>query len=520
MFNKIVKVGGMTIISRILGLVRDTLNATVLGASIYSDAFFIAFKFPNVFRALFAEGSLNAIFTPIFTGLIHKHGKAEAKRFANEVFSILFYVLMVLIIIIEIFMPEVVLVIAPGFKNKSLEAYNIAVALTRICLPYLFFISISTLYSAILNSLKKFTIAAILPIILNVCLIIAFLIDRQIDNNILNAYIVSYAVTFAGIFQLLFIWWYAKKQGWVVALVSIKKISKSSKLFFKKVIPVVITAGFYQINVFIDITIASWLVSGAITYLYYGDRLVQLPLAIIGIATSTVIVPFIVGKLKNDQESNQLKSDAMLYGVVLGFPAVLAFIILGHEIVSMLFQHGKFSSYSVDQTYYVLCAYVIGLIPNILIKIIVAIFYAESDSNTPFFVNVIILLVNTIFAVIFAHYLGYIGIALATSISSIISVVILAYLLIKRKLYYFDFALIKEIVKSIIAISLLFIVVMVIKKIIVIELVAHNIIIDKYYNISFILLMIATFIAYIFTLKIIKSKLYLEMVMMIKKEKR
>lgn len=462
-FNKILKVGGITLISRVLGLIRDIMMALFLGASSFSDAFFIAFKLPNIFRRLFAEGSLNTVFTPLLASLLRDEGELEAKKFTNEIFTMFFIVLLVVIILIEVFMPHILWVIAPGFNKKSPESFQLAITLTRITLPYLFFISLASLLFAVVNSLKMFSFAASLPLILNVSLIVGLAYSQYSYHPFAAVYYGAWAITIAGLLQLLLIVWYAKRLGWKLNFVKLKHTSQAAKLFFKRLLPVTITAGMYQINIFIDITIASWMASGSITYLYYGDRLTQLPLAIIGIAIGTVITPFIAGHIGTAKAKNNIKINALLYGFSLGLPTALGFIALGKEMITMLFNYGKFNDNSIHQTYIVLVCYAIGIVPNILLKIIISIYYAEKNNNTPFIVNGIMLIVNTVLALSLSYYMGFVGIALATSITSFISCGILFGILLKNQLLTVSLEFIIEIFKGLMLNTLIFIWIIILK---------------------------------------------------------
>lgn len=516
MFIKsILKVSFFTFISRILGLIRDTTTAVFLGASAYSDAFIIAFKLPNVFRRLFAEGSLNSVFIPIFSNLINTE-KEEARKFSNEIFTILFISLFIIIGIMEIIMPSVLVLFAPGFKTYHKEEYDLAVTLTRITMPYLLFISLASVYASILNGFKKFSMVALMPSILNSSIIGCFLFSSIYNFGLDNSYFGCLGIILGGLCQFITMFLCAYRLNWKLVFVKLNKMSEATKSFFKRVLPVVITAGIYQINIFIDLTIASWLGGGSITYLYYGDRLNQLPLAIIGIAISTVIIPFIVGNKSKHQDTSKLKANAILYAIVLSLPAVFAFLVLGKEIVTVLFQYGKFNATSASYTYYVLCCYSLGLIPNILIKIIVAIFYAESDGKTPFYVNVGILIFNTLLAIALAIYFGVIGIALATSISSSLSVIILGTLLSKKKLITIGKAFVKETLVAFAATCFIFGILFLIKDSII------NFF-KLYFGytgfiISFFLLMIFTAMFWIITLKLVKSESYSNMTSLLKKK--
>lgn len=514
-FSKILKIGGVTSISRMLGLVRDITIALTLGASSFSDAFFIAFKIPNIFRRLFAEGTLNTIFVPLLSNILKDKGKKEGAKFANEVFTILFLGLMFLIIIMEIFMPKILLVTAPGIKQKSLSDFSLVVTLTRITLPYLFFISLATLFASISNTLKKFTVVAGMPLILNLSIIAFMVFSQKYNSPCISAYFAASSISFAGIIQFILIFWYVKNLKWKVKLVKIKSISSDVKTFLKRVLPVIVTAGIYQINIFIDITIASLLASGSISYLYYGDRLNQLPLAIIGIAIGTVITPFIASA-SSKEHSNHIKTDAFLYGIFLSLPAVIGFIVFGKEIITMLFNYGQFDYYSVEKTYLVLIAYSIGLLPNILIKIIVSIFYAESKVFAPFIINLSMLILNIILALTLSYFVGVWGVALATSITSIVSFSLLFFLLIKRKLLHISKEFKIEVLKGLLLNTIICSILIVSKYgwVYLVSLYNHR----WFFSVSLMLYIVLIVSIYIIGCKIFKSKIYTDFALMFKKK--
>ena len=277
--------GFYTLLSRVLGYLRDILIAIFLGTSVYADAFFVAFRLPNTFRRLFAEGTFNAAFIPSYAEEKLK-GENEGKKFADDVFNLLLYVLILLIIIVEIFTPFVVYLIAPGFYEDS-EKFNLAIEFTRITFPFLLFVSLSSMLSGILNTNNKFAAAAAAPIVLNVILILSLLFAFYFKLNIAKS--LSIGVTFAGILQLLLLIIFTRK-FYFPSLSLFFKFGKSLKNFFKKLLPSIFSSGITQINILIGTIIASFQ-SGAVSYLYYADRIYQINLAIAGIAVGTVVLP-------------------------------------------------------------------------------------------------------------------------------------------------------------------------------------------------------------------------------------
>ena len=274
-----------TIISRLLGYLRDILIAIFLGTGFLADAFFVAFRIPNTFRRLFAEGTFNAAFVPSYSTELTK-GKKKSNKFANEVFNILFLSLLVLVLVIEIFMPIFVSLIAPGFVNDK-EKISLAIDLTRITFPFLLLISLASFFSAILNSHNRFAEAAAAPIFLNIILIIILTLSKLFDDKLV--YYLSYGVTIAGFLQLIFLYFFVKK-NFKLHINFQFKINNKIKIFFNKLLPSIFASGVAQINILVGTIIASFQAS-AVSYLYYADRIYQINLAIAGIAIGVVILP-------------------------------------------------------------------------------------------------------------------------------------------------------------------------------------------------------------------------------------
>ena len=274
-----------TLISRILGYVRDILIAIFLGTGLFADAFFVAFRLPNTFRRLFAEGTFNAAFIPSYAGELAQN-KTQADHFAKNVFNLLFIILLFFVLVAEIFMPQLIYLIAPGFY-KDPQKFDLAVDLSRITFPFLFFICLASFFAAILNSYNKFAAAAAAPIILNLILIGSLFLSQQL--NISNVTSLSYAVSFAGLLQLLILLFFVRKN--FVPILTLKiKIDEKIKFFFQKLLPSIFSSGVTQINILVGTIIASFQAS-AVSYLYYADRIYQINLAIAGIAIGVVVLP-------------------------------------------------------------------------------------------------------------------------------------------------------------------------------------------------------------------------------------
>ena len=274
-----------TLISRVLGYLRDVLIAIYLGSGPLADAFFVAFRIPNTFRRLFSEGSFNAAFVPSYSSELIS-SKKNAQIFANNIFNLLLIGLLVLVLIIEIFMPWFIILIAPGFK-ENLEKLELTIYLTRITFPFLLFVSLSSFFAAILNTHNKFALSAAVPIVLNILLILTLLLGKYLNDKLV-VYL-SYSVTVAGLIQLILLVIFSKK--FFRANLNFQfKIGKKVKFFFKKLLPSIFSSGVTQINILIGTIIASFQAS-AVSYLYYADRIYQINLAIAGIAIGTVLLP-------------------------------------------------------------------------------------------------------------------------------------------------------------------------------------------------------------------------------------
>jgi len=296
-----------TLISRILGYVRDILIAIFLGTSFFADAFFVAFRLPNTFRRLFAEGAFNAAFIPSYAGELAQD-KEQADQFARNVFNLLFIILLFLVLLAEIFMPQLIYLIAPGFY-KDPEKLKLTVDLSRITFPFLFFVCLASFFAAILNSYNKFAVAAAAPIILNVILIGSLFFSQWFSMS--DVLTLSYAVSFAGFLQLLILLFFVRKNFKPILSIKIK-IDGKIKFFFKKLLPSIFSSGVTQINILVGTIIASFQ-AGAVSYLYYADRVYQINLAVAGIAVGTVMLPELSKHVKNNNSDdiNNLQNRAL-----------------------------------------------------------------------------------------------------------------------------------------------------------------------------------------------------------------
>ena len=443
--------GFFTLLSRILGYLRDLLIAIYLGSGPLADAFFVAFRIPNTFRRLFSEGTFNAAFVPSYSAEITK-GKNQSKKFANEVFNLLIIGLFFLIIIIEIFMPWFILLIAPGFKENS-DKLELTIYLTRITFPFLFFISLASFFAAVLNSHNKFALAAAAPIVLNIVLILTLLLTKYLGDNLVEY--LAYAVTISGFIQFAILMKFVK--NFIPISFAFKlKVEKKVKFFFSKLLPSIFSSGVTQINILVGTIIASFQAS-AVSYLYYADRIYQINLAIAGIAIGTVLLPNLSKYVKENKKKkiDLIQNKSLELSLFLSLPATFALLIASEEITSSLFGYGSFDIQSVKNSANALFYFALGLPAFAFIKVFSSFIFARQNTKVPFYFSVISVIINIIISLYFFNKIGFIIIPIATSVSSWINSVLLLIYLTNKNFFTFRieiiFSFLKIIFTSIIA---------------------------------------------------------------------
>ena len=436
-----------TLISRILGYLRDILIAIFLGASIFADAFFVAFRLPNTFRRLFAEGTFNAAFIPSYTSA-KIEDKKKGKKFADDILSTLLLILIFLVTLVEIFTPYLIYIIAPGFLEDQIK-FNLAVELTRITFPFLLFVSLSSFFAGILNSNNKFAAAAAAPIILNVILIMSLVLSFMYTLNYAKQ--LSYGVTIAGIIQLLFLI-YVTKKFYKPSLNFNLQLSNKVKFFFRKLLPSIMSSGVTQINILVGTIIASFQ-TGAVSYLYYADRVYQINLAVAGIAVGTVSLPALskAFKTKNIKKISNIQNKSFELSLLFSIPASFGLILASNEIVNALFGYGSFSASDVEMTASALKFFGYGVPAFALIKILSNFFFARDNTKSPFYISVFVVLLNILISVSFFNKIGFIIIPIATSISTWVGVLIYIYLLNSKKILLLKNQLIINFIKILIS---------------------------------------------------------------------
>lgn len=423
LFKSIATFGGFTLLSRITGFFRDMILANFLGAGLVSDAFFVAFKLPNLFRSLFAEGAFTTAFVPMLSQKLVCEDKKQAILFAAKAISVLAFFVGIFVVLVEYLMPWVVALLAPGFTDNP-EKVSLAIELSRITFPFLLFISIVSFQSGILNSLNKFAAPAAAPVILNLMMIISIFIFVPFAPS--PAHGIAIGITTAGFIEILWLMFFLhRQQVYIKPQFKIFSILKDSeiKTLFKRIAPGVLGAGIYQINMVVDTILVSLVGTGAISWLYYANRLQQLPLGVVGAAISVAVLPILSRHISSNKtkEAFEIQNKAFEYGALLSIPAAFALITLATPIINILFQHGKFGSHETVMTSKAVIVYAIGLPAYVLVKSLTPNFFARGDTKTPVKYSMVVLLTNLIFAVLLMKPFGHVGIAAATTISAFVS---------------------------------------------------------------------------------------------------
>jgi putative peptidoglycan lipid II flippase len=436
LLRKVASVGGFTLASRVLGFVRDVLTAQYLGAGPIADAFFVAFRLPNHFRALFAEGAFNAAFVPMFSGVLVQDGREAARRFAEQVLAFLIAAQLVLLVVFLAIMPWFMDVFAPGFADEPAK-FALAVHFTRITFPYLLFITLVALMGAVLNSLDRFTAAAAAPILLNLCLIAALL---GLTPHLPSAgHALAWGTFAAGIAQFLYLVWDCRRAGMSLRL-HFPRLTPEIGRFLRVLGPASVGAGIVQISLFADTLIASFLPTGSVSFLYYADRLNQLPLGVIGIAVGTVLLPELSRHLKQGEAAEAVNSQnrAIELSLLLTLPAAAAFMVIAEPLLLTLFKRGAFGASDAHASAQALVAYGFGLPAFVLIRSLVPGFYARGDTATPVRVAAAAVATNIALKLALIGPFAHVGVALGTSISSWLNALLLAWLLHRRGLFAAD----------------------------------------------------------------------------------
>ena len=441
--------------SRVLGFIRDMMMAALIGAGPIADAFFVANKLPNLFRRLFGEGAFNAAFVPEFAGLLATDGREAARRFAQEAIAVMAFWLGVVMIMGEIFMPQIMRVFAPGFHADP-EKFALAVDLARITFPYLMLICLAALLSGALNGLERFAAAAAAPVLYNLFAIAALVGLTPFVPTVGHA--AAWGVSASGVVQLALLVWAVHRAGMPIR-VPRPRLTPAMKLLLKRMAPGLIGASAAQLNQAVDVIIASLLPAGTVSLLYYADRIQQLPLGVIGIAVGTALLPMLSRQVRSGDETAARASlnRAIEYVLFLALPAALALTVSAFPVMWVLFGRGAFDMESARLASQSLAAYAIGLPAVVLLKVLAPAAFARGDTAMPVKIGLITLAVNFALNIVFnagalapasvagsLPLLGHIGPPLATSIASIFNMVALAVVLRRRGHLVADAALLRR----------------------------------------------------------------------------
>jgi len=426
----IATVGGFTLVSRVTGFVRDILIAALLGAGPVADAFFVAFKLPNFFRRLTGEGALTVAFVPMFAGSLEADGRKAAVDFAAEVQAVLLAVLLAFLLAIELAMPWAMLVLAPGFADDP-ERFGLAVELTRITFPYLPLISLVALWGGILNSLDKFWAMAAAPILLNLVLIAALALAAGALET--PGHALAWGVALAGVAQALFLAEVCRREG-VLPRLRRPRLTPEVRRLLKLMLPAALGAGVVQVNLLVDVMLASLLPAGSVSFLYYADRVVQLPLGVVGVAIGTALLPMLARQVRSGSETEAANTQnrAIEMGLLLTLPAAAALAVIADPLTAVLFERGKFGAADGNATAAAMAAFAAGLPAFVLIKAFQPGFFARRDTATPVKVAVVGVLANLAFNLVLMPLFAHVGIALATTLAAWLNAGLLAWLLARR----------------------------------------------------------------------------------------
>lgn len=435
MLARIFTVGGYTLLSRLTGFARDIMLAAILGAGPVADAFFVALRLPNHFRAIFAEGAFNAAFIPAYAHVHDQGSTVAAKLFANRIFTLLFASQAVLLVVAWLFMPQAISILAPGFSDDPSQR-ELAISLTRITFPYLLLITLVTLYGGMLNVMHRFASAAAAPIFLNLAMMMTLALAAFFPSA---GHAAAWGVLISGFLQFFLLAGDAAKSG-VLPKFTPLKLDDDVRGFFRALGPATLGSMGTQVALFADTIIATFLAAGALSALYYADRLNQLPIGVIGIAIGTVLLPDMSRRLTAGDHAGAMASQrrAFEFTLLFSIPFVAAFLTVPDAIMRAMFARGAFSKADAAAAGATLAAYAIGLIPFVLIRSAVATFYARKDTATPVKAALSGVAVNVALKVALVGSLAQIGLALATAVGAWINLLLVVMFAVRRGFLEFD----------------------------------------------------------------------------------
>jgi putative peptidoglycan lipid II flippase len=430
-----VSVGLFTILSRFFGFFREVLQANLIGVNAVSDAVQYALRIASVFRRMFAEGAFNSAFVPMFSRILVTDGKKSAFEFAQQVITLLTLVLIVVTVLVELFLPHIIPILFPGLVRDPTRL-NLVINFTYITFPFLLFISLTAFYSGILNSFDRFVIAASSPAAGNVVMILCLIyLTPYLETP---GHAAAWGGLLCGIVQFLWVMIPCRKDYFKVVFQK-PVLSPRVKEFLKILGPAVLGSGVVQLNIFVDMMIASYLEAGGVSYIGYADRLNQLPLSVIGIAVSTALLPMLSRQLRNKQldEATQSQNQAIQFALFLAIPAMIGLILMAPSLIQQIYAHGEFKQSDVLPTAYTLIALASGLPAYILNKVFSTTFFSNGDSKTPMIVGAGSMMLNVILNIILIKSYKYVGLGMATAIAGWVSAAVLGVLLYRRNLFRF-----------------------------------------------------------------------------------
>jgi putative peptidoglycan lipid II flippase len=444
MLDRILTVGGFTLLSRVTGFVRDIMLAAILGAGPVADAFFIALRLPNHFRAIFAEGAFNAAFVPAYARIRHQAGAAPARLFADRVFTMLVAVEAVLLAVALLFTPAVISLLAPGFREDP-HRFALAVELTRITFPYLLLVSLVTLYGGILNALHRFATPAAAPILLNLSMMATLALAAFFPTA---GHAAAWGVFIAGCLEAAMVAGDLAHRDGLPKFRELK-LDDDVRRFFRALGPATLGSAGTQIALFADTIIASFLAAGAVSALYYADRLNQLPIGVIGIAIGTVLLPEMASRIAVGDEAGarQAQDRAIELSLLLAIPCLVAFIVVPDLIMLALFSRGAFTVADAGAAAATLAAYSIGLLPFVLLRSVSSCFLARGDTATPVKALLVSVVINVALKIVLMGRYAQVGLAFATSVGVWVNFALLTWFAMRANLMSFDARLKTSVVK-------------------------------------------------------------------------
>ena len=501
LFRSFFTVSFYTFLSRVLGFIRDILIARYLGSTVMADAFFVAFRIPNFFRRVLAEGAYSAALIPVFSGVVlNPKDDHEASDFVENTTSMLLFATVVLTILFFFGMPYIIQVLAPGFTDNK-EAYELAVHFGKIIFPYLIFISLAAHFASINNVHERFAAGAFAPAILNISFILSLFILTPLLPSAGHA--LSYGVLIGGVLQFLYL--YRSVLKFYRPRLRIPVLNEKLKKFFRLFLPGIVGSGVIQLNIVIGTIIASFLPVGAISHIYYADRLNQLPLAIFGIALGIVLLPSLSKAIKssNQETIHNIQNRSIEFSLLISLPSAIGLFILAEPIIYILFERGAFLQEDTFYTARVLGYFALGLPAYIIIKVLVSCFFAREDTKTPLYISIVSVISNIVLSLLLIESMREMGIALATAVSAWVNALLLYVMLSLRNNIKFDSLLVSNSIKILISSIVLVLGIYGLKVIIFEDFVSNSILLNSLFLLLTIFLTIIIYLGLVIMLKVL-----------------